>query len=149
MTKHSTPDEELSIVIEATAAYDNLSRHVLMRHRGELTKSQMDVLIGLRYLGKMTMTEVSRHMAASKEQASRVTAPLVEMGYVVRGGNPENHRTVEVSLTQKGMEYLDSELRAVTDELKREFSAMDDQDLARLIETSEIAVSILRKNAER
>lgn len=139
-------NDDLYAIVEATVAYENLSKHVLMNHRKNLTKSQMDILIGLHFIGRMNMTQVSRHLAASKEQASRATAPLVDMGYVVRSGAADNHRTVEVSLTRSGKEYLEHDLEVVLADMQDELSCMPPEDLARLIEASKTVAEILGKN---
>lgn len=140
---------DLSVIVDATVAYENLARHVVMEQRRDLTKMQLDVLIGLRYAGKMTMTEVSRHLAVSKEQATRAVAPLVEKGYVTRKRNCEQYRLVEVSLTQEGSDFIDRDLAVVLEELERKLAGLSQEDLAKLLEASETALAVLRKNLGR
>lgn len=135
--------EELISVIEATNAFESLARHVVMNHRGELTKSQMDILITLKFSGSMTMTRLSKQLAVSKEQATRATNPLVEMGFVNRRRNEDNRRLVEVSLSEKAKTFLEEDLESVLKELDESLSCVSEEDRAELIDASKRAARIL------
>ena len=65
----------------------------------------------------MTMTLLAEAMACSREQATRVVAPLVEQGYMERRYDQENRTRVWVELTEKGRELLCREYRAAMEEL--------------------------------
>ena len=119
-----------------------------MNHRDDLTKSQVDVLIGLKFAGKMSMTQVSEHLAVSKEQATRATAPLVQRGFVKRERRKDNYRVVEVSLTNEGEQRLADGLAIVLREINGNLRSISDEDRAQLVEASRTAVEILRKTKQ-
>lgn len=137
--------EDLISILDATNAYECLAKDVVMRHRGKLTKSQMDILITLKFSGPMTMTKLSKRLAVSKEQATRATAPLVEMGFLNRCRKEENHRLVEVSLSDQGIAFLESDLQEVLAELAQSLSVLNDEELAELLEASKRASQALAK----
>lgn len=140
-------DVDLEPIFEAMAAYENLARHVLMGARKELTKAQMDILIGLEFAGTMTMTQVAEHMAASKEQATRATAPLVEAGLVHRQRSEKSFRNIEVSLTEAGRAYLVDDKMHVKERLAQRLDSFSDEDVALLIKASKEALSVLKKQS--
>ena len=101
---NEAPEEAL---FKAMSALDNLLRASMMKSRDALTKTQVDVVLGLSAMGPMNMTQVSEHIAASREQATRAVAPLVERGLLAKERNPENRRVVEVSLTERGRRFFE------------------------------------------
>ncbi|MDO4290378.1 MAG: MarR family transcriptional regulator [Eggerthellaceae bacterium] len=141
-------DSTASSLLEAVSMCDNVIKRLVMGHRRALTKSQMDVMLGLRFIGPMSMTGVSEHLAASKEQATRAVAPLVEAGYVERRRSAENYRVVEVSITEKGRRYLEQDRIEILREVDDLLSVLDEADRQRLGEASRTmreVVSKLRK----
>lgn len=140
--------EELVHIIAARDAFDDFCKRSLMNHRDDLTKSQVDVLIGLKFAGKMSMTQVSEHLAVSKEQATRATAPLVQRGFVKRERHKDNYRVVEVSLTDEGEQRLADGLAIVLREINGNLRSISDEDRAQLVEASRTAVEILRKTKQ-
>lgn len=129
----------------ALPAYENFARGIMMKRRGGLTKTQMDVLVGLRYAGKMNMSQVADHAAVSKEQASRAVAPLVQRGLVSRSRSARQYRAVEVSLTDEGQKLLEDTRAEIDREIGERLSPLSQEDRDRLMEASLTAVEILRK----
>lgn len=130
-------------LMEATDAFNNLAKRVVMNHRGTLTKTQMDVLISLKFTGKLSMTAVSDRLAISREQVSRTTGPLVEMGYLNRVRNDANHRVFEVSLTEKGRRLLDEDFASILDEMDENLSPLSEYDQHRLVKAARTVVEVL------
>lgn len=138
----ATPEEA---VLVAMGAYDNFARRIVMSNRGSLTKSQADVVMGLALFGKMSMTQVSEHLAASKEQATRAVAPLVERGFVKRTRNEQNYRIIEVSLTKEGMRQFEASRALLIEGIRNRLSRLSEEDRIELMKASRAAESILRK----
>lgn len=137
-----TPEEA---ILKAMGAYDNFGRHTVMSQRAELTKTQMDVIIGLDLFGTMSMTQMSEHLAVSKEQASRSVAPLVECGLVGRKRSPREHRVVEISLTEDGQAFNNASKREAAEDVRRRLSLLSQEDRDLLIEASRTAERLLCK----
>ena len=132
-------------VFMAMGAYDNLGRRIVMANRGDFTKSQADALVGLMLYGSMSMTQISEHLAVSKEQATRTIAPLVERGLVQRARNPRNLRVVDITLTAEGERLISESQKALIETLCAKLAELSPEDRATLIEASRTAERILRK----
>lgn len=139
-----TTDPE-EYIFMAMGAYDNLGRNLVMKDRGDLTKSQVDALVGLYVFESMNMTQISEHLAVSNEQASRAIAPLVERGLVERSRDDKNLRKVNVSLTDQGKRYLAQRQEALHVALREKLAVLSRTDLRALLDASRIAERILRK----
>ncbi|MBS5449726.1 MAG: MarR family transcriptional regulator [Coriobacteriia bacterium] len=136
-------------VIRATVALDHLARHLVMAGRDTLTKSQLDVMMGLAVIGSMSMTQMSRHLAASKEQATRAVAPLVDEGLVARERQSANRRVVEISLTDKGRACLAEHDAQARTALKARLDEFAEKDRERLVAACHEIVDILQAQGER
>lgn len=138
-------DTPEAAVLFAMGAYDNFARRIVMDNRGDLTKSQANLMVGLTLFESMTMTQASEHLAVSKEQATRAVAPLVERGLVARKRNPQHRRTVEISLTPEGKRYLDESKARLIEDIKAQLSQLSEEDREMLVKASRTATRILRK----
>lgn len=132
-------------VLKAMGAYDNFGRHTVMSQRESLTKTQMDAVIGLDLYGSMSMTQMSEHLAVSKEQTSRAIAPLVERGVIKRERSPREHRVVEISLTERGKAFSDAHKREAAEDVRERLALLSEEDRSQLIEVSRIAERLLSK----
>lgn len=134
-----------SAIAKAMVAYENLARHLIMSRREELTKTQADVMFGLAVFGGMNMSQMSEHLAVSREQASRAVGPLVEMGLVERSRNPEHRRLVEIALTEAGRREVVRRNAMVIEDVRGCISRLSDEDRRALIEASDTAERMIRK----
>lgn len=132
-------------IMAALPAYEGFVKGTLLGQRGSMTKTQMDLLVGLGFSGKTSMGELAEHLAVSKEQASRAVGPLVKQGYVARARNPENHRVVEVGLTEEGRAFLKTTGAEIDRAIDEKLERLSPEDRERLMEASRTAVQILRK----
>ena len=144
MQKVLSEQDEITI-IHAMGAYENLGRRLIMEKRGTLTKSQVDILLGLDLFGKLNMTQISEHLAASKEQASRAVAPLVDRGLVCRERNSENYRIIEIFLADKGKRFVKDVQQHLSQRLDECLKGLSEKDRAQLIEASCRACDVLVK----
>lgn len=132
-------------VLNAMGAYDNFGRHAVMSQRSGLTKTQMDAVIGLDLYGSMSMTQMSEHLAVSKEQASRAIAPLVERGVIKRERSPREHRVVVISLTERGKAFSEAHKREAAENVRERLALLSEEDRSQLIEVSRTAEQLLCK----
>ena len=52
------------------------------------------------------MSELARSINTSNEQATRAISQLVDIGFVTRSQNEQNHRIVNIDLTEKAEKYI-------------------------------------------
>lgn len=134
-----------AVILHAMSAYDNLGRRMVMDQRGKMTKSQVDALMALNLFGSLTMTQISNHLAVSKEQASRTIGPLVAQGLLQRTRRLDNQRIVEVSLTKPGERLINESWRQVLQTLRVHLEPLTTGERAQLINASQQALDVLRK----
>ena len=71
----------------------------------ELSLREYDVLYTLaRAGGPLSLSELNRHVLLSQPAMSRLVDRLVERGFISRGRDPEDARSVALSLTPAGAE---------------------------------------------
>lgn len=140
-----------SAIAKAMVAYDNFARHLIMSHREDLTKTQADVMLGLFVFGGMNMSQMSEHLAVSREQTSRAVGPLVERGMVERARNPNQRRQVEIFLSEAGCRDVVRRNALVLEDIRACVAGLSDEDRLALVEASRVAEGVMRKlwDAER
>jgi DNA-binding MarR family transcriptional regulator len=82
-------------------------RPVDIKFRTTATLTQVNILSGLREKD-MTMKELSEYMTISKQQMTPLIDKLVKKGFVTRKSDPDDRRMVIITLTQDGIDLLDS-----------------------------------------
>ena len=93
----------------------------------------------------MTMGQVAESIAASREQATRVIAPLVEEGYAERFYDETNRKLVFVRLTPKGKAFIRKEKKYVKEQLKQRFGQLSPYELERFLGCVSEIKTILKK----
>ena len=70
------------------------------------TRTQLGICAALLARGTINMSQAADYISASKEQATRAVAPLVDEGLVERFELPDNRTHVYIRLTEKGWQYV-------------------------------------------
>ena len=96
------PEEPRLNMLRALPLMHRLLRLIFVGERERFTKTQFYILITLYHRTSLTMTQIGEYVGASKEQATRAIAPLVDAGLVQREVSPQNRTRVYVSLTADG-----------------------------------------------
>ena len=89
-------------MLRALPLMHRLLRLIFVGERERFTKTQFYILITLYHQSPLTMTQIGKHIGASKEQATRAVAPLADEGLVRREVSAKNRTRVYVSLTEAG-----------------------------------------------
>ena len=111
-----------------------------------ITKSQLNIFIGLFKNGNMTMSEISQYISSSKEQATRTVASLCEQGLVERYENPSNRTHVHVRFTDKGREYMKYLSQQVYFDISEKLHAcLSEDEILSLRESLKNTLNILSK----
>ncbi len=134
--------DEFDTIVGAFFLYQGVARQILFEDRCGLTKLQAAALGALLYVGSMSMGELARCLAVSKEQATRTVAPLVDDGLVERA---QDGRRVIASLTTQGKEFLDQQWNESKCMLEERFSMLSDDETARLVDASRTVSELFGK----
>lgn len=93
----------------------------------------------------MSMGRVAESLAASREQATRVVASLVEEGYVERFYDETNRKRVYVRLTSKGRIFIEKEKDYVKHQLEARLAHLSDAELDEFLTSISSLKAILKK----
>ena len=155
MTEHASCDllgagnvEPLApeeVILEASCAFDAISREAVMHNRSGLTKAQTDIVMRLALFGPSSMTELAHNLAVSKEHITRAVNSLCEKGLVAKRRSAESFRNVEAALTEDGHEIATAIRMASIERLREPLATLTAEERAELIELAARAVELLRK----
>ena len=114
----SKETDELRLdVLRALPLMHRLLRLIFTGERERFTKTQFYILITLFHRAPLTMTQIGELIGASKEQATRAVAPLVDDGLVQREVSSRNRTKVYVSLTENGRTLVPELLERCSEKL--------------------------------
>lgn len=122
------------------ALYENTDERV--RH---ITKVQFLLLTALISYGQMNMSQTALCISSSKEQATRIVAPLVDAGLLERFYDKTNRRAVYIRLSEKGMSFMRGIRTDMCKHVLKKLSLLSQDDIKTLEESALNVAHILRK----
>lgn len=137
--------DRYSFILETMSAFGCLGMNILMNHRQDLTKTQLEVMLTLRYGGSLSMTELGRYIAVSNEQTSRATAPLVQRELVEKRRSDREHRVIQIQLTEVGQSFMDDLEKEFLKDVSRGFDCLSEGEIEKLSDASETASNLVWK----
>ncbi len=110
------------------------------------TKSQMILFSILLKRESATMKEVASFLSCSKEQATRVVAPLVDSGFVDRFIDRCNRSFIHIRLTETGKTYILEQKKTYDRNIKNLLSQnLNEEECQTLFKSLQIAMDLLEK----
>lgn len=103
------PDNELAsaIALEVRTVFRKIKRHLREQgERGDLTPSQISVVLRLEESGSATVSSLARSEGMRPQSMSAVILPLQEAGLVSGMPDPNDGRQTLMSLTPKCRQWL-------------------------------------------
>ena len=97
----------------------------------------------------ITMTKFADEMGITKQQLTKLVNDLEDKGYVQRVHNPENRRQVYISITDIGVEHLDTMIGELVHEVIHSMAEFDDAEKTKLKESICTLSELFRKDAEK
>ncbi len=113
------------------------------RDEFKFTKTQQLILMTLWLHKKLSLTELSEQICTSNEQATRAVGQLVKSGFVNRVKNQTNRRSIEISLTQKGIDMINGAHATAAQRIPQRLSELSDEDAKTLVDCLEKIGEIL------
>jgi DNA-binding MarR family transcriptional regulator len=113
------------------------------RDEFKFTKTQQLILMTLWLHKKLSLTELSEQICTSNEQATRAVGQLVKSGFVNRVKNQTNRRSIEISLTQKGIDLIKDAQATAAKRIPQRFNELSDEDAKTLVDCLEKIGEIL------
>ena len=111
-------DYEMEKVMHFSRAYQHFLLDMDSAAAGEdFSGAEARCLMILAFHGKRTLVELSKHYGADLAFLSRLTKRLEKRGYILRESNPEDRRSIHLSLTKAGLDQIP----AFKDRIKKYF----------------------------
>jgi len=120
-----TLDAFIKLMRASETINGNLSRHLA---EADLTVSQFGVLEALYHLGPLNQKALGEKLLKSGGNITMVIDNLEKSGCVQRKRDPEDRRSVQIHLTDKGQKFIKSFFPKHLEEIKKEFSVLTRQD---------------------
>jgi DNA-binding MarR family transcriptional regulator len=124
-------------------AIGRLGRIMRQQHPGGLTPTQLSALVSVERCGPLRLSELAAIEAVSAPTATRLVASLEADALVDRRPDPDDGRSVQISLSRTGKERLDSLRRERTTVLVERIDRLDPASFARLVEALPVLESLL------
>lgn len=140
-----TNDTGITALFEIFFSCQKVLLHSLDYREIKFSRHQFYTLLALGGRESMTMGQVAESLAASREQATRVVASLVEEGYVERFYDETNRKRVYVRLTLKGREFIEKEKNYVRGQLESRFAQLSDAEMEEFLTCLSSLKAILKK----
>ena len=136
------PEEAL---LNAACTLDSLARFSVVGSRGDLSKTQADIIMHIALFGPTSMSSLSQNLAVSKEHITRAVATLEAQGLVSKHRSQQNYRVVEAELTQEGVKKTHALRMASLAALDKPLATLSAQERADLIHHTHCMLDLLRK----
>ncbi len=138
-------ETDYEALAEAYVCYEGLVEDASLQDRRGLTKSQCAIIWALAAMDGMSVGTLAKHVAVSKEQATRMVNTLAERGLVARTRDQGNGRIVNVSLTNKGNDELARRIRERNASMGKMLAPLSEDDRRRLVESARTSAQILKR----
>lgn len=109
-----------------------------------LTRTQQIILLALSLRKTLTMSQLAEKINTSNEQATRAVAQLVEMDFVERKQDTKNRRIINISLTDKAMNFLENTKNNIMDELLKKFERISDNEMLSFRQAVSQIINVLK-----
>jgi DNA-binding MarR family transcriptional regulator len=136
--------QDLDLIVETIIYLQTESRRLAREQcsRVGVTATQLNVLKLLGEIGELSLSELSRRIAAQNSTVTGIVDRMVDAGLVERRQSEKDRRVWQIRMTDKGAEVARKVQVAPWDLLRRAIDALDEGEKDRL-------VALLRKVAAR
>lgn len=103
--------------------------------KNDLTRTQQIIIMALSIHPILSMSQLAKKINTSNEQATRAVAQLVKKGFIHRCKSQINKRVINISLTEKAVNFLNETKENIHDELIKKFDVVSDEEIHKLYES--------------
>lgn len=141
----SKPEKDLSLMT-ILPMIQSIVLNCWDRDNFPYTKSQVILFSVLLNRGSATMKEIAAFLSCSKEQATRVVAPLVDDGHAERYVDPGNRNFIHIRLTDTGREYILTQREKLHQNLEQLLTtSLNAEERQQLFDSLHTAIGLLEK----
>jgi DNA-binding MarR family transcriptional regulator len=117
------------------------------RPESTISLTQLSALATLSKEGAMTPGALAVRERVQPPSMTRVIASLAELGFVARTPHPDDGRQVLVSVSEAGIQLVESERRASQEWLRGRLAGLEPSQRATLVEAAALLSAIVDESA--
>jgi DNA-binding MarR family transcriptional regulator len=137
-------DVDTRLASDLSLAVVRLARQLRFRRpESPVSLSQLSALSTLHKEGAMTPGALAVRERVRPPSMTRVVAALAELGLVARTSHPVDGRQVLVSVSDAGVNLVESERRASQEWLRRRLAALNHDERATLLRAADLMSSLV------
>jgi DNA-binding MarR family transcriptional regulator len=141
-------DVDTRLASDLSLAVVRLARQLRFRRpESPVSLSQLSALSTLLKEGSMTPGALAIRERVRPPSMTRVIAALADLGLVARTAHPVDGRQVLVSVSDAGVDLVDSERRASQEWLRRRLAELNNDERATLLRAADLMSSIVDESA--
>jgi DNA-binding MarR family transcriptional regulator len=141
-------DVDTRLASDLSLAVVRLARQLRFRRpESPVSLSQLSALSTLHKEGAMTPGALALRERVRPPSMTRVVAALAELGFVARTAHPVDGRQVLVSVSDAGVNLVESERRASQEWLRRRLAELNHDERATLLRAADLMSSIVDESA--
>ena len=118
---------------------------IKVEYDGEFNRNQFYILYTLYKQGTLTMSTLAKYIRVSNQLLTALVNELEERGYVIRTTKPNNRRSIEIDITEKGKIAFLNYRHEILEELSSGLESLSDEDLLKVMEYAQAINEILSK----
>jgi len=100
--------------------------------KNSLGPMQLGLLNFLKHEDSISMTEISKKLNVSKQQLTKLTDKLAEKNYIDRVNDLKDRRSIKITITEIGIQFLNEYEKQVLDLMKTRFEKLSNDNLNEL-----------------
>jgi DNA-binding MarR family transcriptional regulator len=141
-------DLETRLASDLSLAVVRLARQLRFRRpESPVSLSQLSALSTLHKEGAMTPGALAVRERVRPPSMTRVVAALADLGLVARTAHPVDGRQVLVSVSDAGVDLVESERRASQEWLRRRLAELNQDERATLLRAADLMSTIVDESA--
>ena len=114
------------IIKNVVKPFENVSKN-------SLGPMQLGLLNFLKHEDSISMTEIATKFNVSKQQLTKLTDKLAEKNYIDRVNDLIDRRSIKISITEIGIQFLNEYEKQVIDLMKTRFEKLSDEHILELL----------------
>jgi MarR family transcriptional regulator, organic hydroperoxide resistance regulator len=156
MSVRQTSAAHLDLIVETMIYLETESRRLAREEsqRVGLTATQLNVLKLLEEIGELSLSELSRRLAAQNSTVTGIVDRMVQAGLVTREQSAEDRRVWRIRVTPRGAELAASTQVLPWDLLRTALASLDRREKEQLVSilqkvAAHVARSVEARNGSR
>jgi len=123
--------------------------HTALADLPDTSHASIAILKALSIEGELSQHEIASRLHHSDAAVSRQISILTEKGYISSRSNPENRRSVIISLTQEGKVELQRIMNVIYDHFFEVLKPLSDEQISELTQNNKLMEELLLTHYER